>query len=277
MSSYLTAGPPPPKTASTLKRPPATAATGATPASKAKPTSSTASVGATAFLDPSTTSGGGGAGGKKGKKNRKLPNLHVVGTDQEFRKMVVTWLENLGLVAVAHERELCQIRRESNKVLAFEDECDELEAIENAKGLWDSKREPGKRHTDGAFRHIAAKCISHHLRMKIESSADLSANKDHLLELVDLLDTGAETVQRFYLIRIQDKDKDKDADKPTALLIMKYDLTTQDGDRAMGAWFNMEEEGVLHLLVSARLREDRAPMGNISKAIMGAMSKSTKA
>ena len=113
--------------------------------------------------------------------------------------------------------------------------------------------------------------------MKIESSADLSANKDHLLELVDLLDTGAETVQRFYLIRIQDKDKDKDADKPTALLIMKYDLTTQDGDRAMGAWFNMEEEGVLHFLMSAHLREDRAPMGNISKAIMGAMSKSTKA
>lgn len=190
--------------------------------------------------------------------------------------MAVTWLENSGLVAIAHERELCQLRPESKRVLAFEDEGDELGEVENAKGLWDTKRVAGTRHTDGALRHIAAKRVNHHRRMKVESSADLAANTDHLTDLMDMLDAGAEIVQRFYLIRIQETNKERDVEKPVAILVMKYDLSTRTGAQAMGACYNLGEEGVLYMLRMAHLREDRVPMGNISKAITATFNKEEK-
>ncbi len=68
-------------------------------------------------------------------------------------------------------------------------------------------------------------------------------------------------------------DGEPDAEKPRALTVVKFDQHTESGAAAVGALSSLDEEGVLHGLMSSTLREDRAPMGNICRAIQSALRK----
>ena len=162
--------------------------------------------------------------------------------------------------------------------MAFEEENEVFEAIENAKSLWDERRVIGAPHPDGAFRNIALRVYAQTLRTMVDSSADLAAQQESLHEILDVLDTAAEgkAVQRFYLIRIQPKDEPVQPEKPMGLIVYKFDLHSEVGHSAYHAMNNLDDEGIVHQLMSATLREDRAPMGNLCRAIQEALGKGGK-
>ena len=278
--SAYTSAPLPPKTGS--KRPPVTPMTGGA-ASKAKPTAAPATS-ATSFLgsDPAAAAASAAVTSPKtkGKRNRrKLEKVTSQGlSDAEWKKRVEQWLETLGSVLLQHEKELNVIKKETQRVVAFEEDNEVFEAIENVKNLWDDRRVVGAPHPDGAFRDVALRVFSKKLRTMVDSSADLASQQATLHDILDVLDTAAEgkSVERLYLIRTQPKDEPVQPEKPMGLIVHKFDLHSEEGHQAYHAMDNLDEEGVVHQLMSATLGEDRAPMWNLCRAIQDVLGKGGK-
>ena len=264
MDAYLNAGPP---AKGSQKRPPPTPAMGAA-SSKAK--SMSLSGGASSFLSPADKDKDKDTKKRRGKK--QLQRLSAGGSAEDRLRRCEQWLEALGLVVLAHERELCQIRRETNKVISFETEVNMLEGLDNAKHLWDSKRVAGQRHEDGAFRHIALTVFEKQARTAVEASSDIMDPEATLANL-DILAASKDVCQRFFLLRIQKPGPEQDSNKPVALLVWKFDQTTDQGVKAMNALLSLDEDGTLHQLFQATIREDRAPMGGLCRAIQEALRK----
>ena len=74
-------------------------------------------------------------------------------------------------------------------------------------------------------------------------------------------------------MRIQKSDVEQDSSKPVALLVWKFDQNTEQGVKATNALLSLDEDGTMHQLFQATIREDRAPMGGLCRAIQEALKK----
>ena len=62
-------------------------------------------------------------------------------------------------------------------------------------------------------------------------------------------------------------------DKPVALIVLKFNLATENGSTALGALQNLSDDGTLYTALGAILREDGAPMGNLARTLQEVLRK----